>query len=80
VTIALDLPAVAPAEAAATVLGELTAARGTWFGVDLTDARLEATGTGWSWGRARPVRADSGRLVALLSGRTLPDGRTLPRF
>jgi hypothetical protein len=25
------------------------------------------------------VRADSGRLVALLSGRTLPDGRALPR-
>lgn len=79
VTIALDLPAVAPTEAAATVLGELTAARGTWFGVDLTDVRLEATDTDWSWGHGRPVRADSGRLVALLSGRTLPDGRTLPR-
>jgi hypothetical protein len=25
------------------------------------------------------VRADSGSLVALLSGRTLPDGRALPR-
>ena len=48
-------------------------------GVDLTDVRLEATDTDWSWGSGELVRADSGRLVALLSGRTLPDGRSLPR-
>jgi uncharacterized protein (TIGR03083 family) len=79
VTVALNRPAVAPREAAIAVLDQLVAANGTWFGVDLTDARLEATDTGWSWGRGRLVRADSGCLVALLSGRTLPDGRTLPR-
>lgn len=78
VTVALDRPPVAPAEAATAVLEQLTAARGSWFGVDLTDVRLEATDTDWSWGRGRLVRADSGCLVALLSGRTLPDGRTLP--
>ena len=80
-TIALDLPAVAPAEAVTTVLDQLTAANGTRFGVDLTDVRLEATDTDWDWdwGRGKLVRADSGPLVALLSGRALPDGRTLPR-
>ena len=78
-TIALGRPAVAPAEAVTAVLDQLTAANGTWFGVDLTDVRLEATDTDWSWGDGRLVRADSGRLVALLSGRTLPDGRALPR-
>ena len=79
VTIALDRPAVAPQEAVIAVLDQLTAANGTWFGVDLTDVRLEAADTAWSWGGGRLVRADSGSLVALLSGRTLPDGRILPR-
>jgi uncharacterized protein (TIGR03083 family) len=79
VTIALDQPAVAPAEAATAVLDQLTAADGRIFGVDLTDVRLEAADTDWSWGSGRLVRADTGALVALLSGRELPDGRTLPR-
>ena len=79
VTIALDRPAVAPAEAATAVLDQLTAAGGTWFGVDLTGVRLEAADTDWSWGNGRLVRADSGSLVALVSGRALPDGRALPR-
>jgi len=79
VTIALDRSAVAPAEAATAVLDQLTAARGTWFGIDLTGVRLEAADTGWSWGAGQLVRADSGSLVALLSGRALPGGQTLPR-
>lgn len=79
VTVALGRPAVAPAEAVTSLLDQLTAAGGAWFGVDLTDVRLEATDTAWSWGDGRAVRADSGSLLALLSGRTLPDGRTLPR-
>ena len=79
VTVALDRPPVAPVEAATAVLEQLTASGGTWFGVDLTDVRLEATDTGWGWGSGQLVRADSGCLVALLSGRTLPDGRALPR-
>ena len=79
VTIALDRPAVAPAEAVTAVLDQLTAAHGTWFGVDLTGVRLEATDTDWGWGNGQLVRADSGSLVALLSGRALPDGRTLLR-
>jgi uncharacterized protein (TIGR03083 family) len=79
VTVALDRPAVAPTEAVLAVLDQLTAAEGAWFGVDLTGVRLEAADTDWSWGSGNVVRADSGQLVALLSGRTLPDGGTLPR-
>jgi uncharacterized protein (TIGR03083 family) len=79
VTIALDRAAVAPQEAVIAVLNQLTATNGTLFGVDLADSRIEATDTAWSRGKGRPVRADSGSLVALLSGRTLPDGRKLAR-
>ncbi len=78
-TIALDRPTVAPREAVIAVLDQLTATNGTWLGVDLTDVRLEVTDTAWSWGSGQLVRADSGSLVALLSGRTLPDDRILPR-
>ena len=79
VTIALDRPPVTPTRAATTVLDHLTSARGTLFGVDLTDVRLEAADTDWSWGEGHRVHADSGSLVALLGGRSLPDGRTLGR-
>ena len=79
VTVALDRPTVAPGEAVVAVLDQLTAADGALFGVDLTGVRLEVTDTDWSWGSGDGVRADSGLLVVLLSGRTLPDGRALPR-
>ena len=79
VTVALDHPTVAPEQAVITVLDQLTASNGTWFGLDLTGVRLEATDTTWSWGDGRRIHADSGSLVALLSARTLPDGRSLPR-
>ena len=79
VTIALDQPPVAPVAAVTAVLDQLAAARGAVFGVDLAGARLEADDTGWSRGDGRLVRGDTGRLVALLSGRELPDGRALPR-
>jgi uncharacterized protein (TIGR03083 family) len=79
VTVALDRPAVAPVDAVVAVLDQLSAANGAWFGVDLTDVRLEAADTDWSWGSGQVVRADSGALLALLSGRALPDGRALPR-
>lgn len=79
VTLALGSPPVAPREAVITVLNQLTAAGGAVFGIDLVDVRLEATDTDWSWGAGQPVRADSGSLLALLGGRTLTDGRALPR-
>ncbi len=78
-TVALDRPAVAPAEAVIAILDQLTAAIGVIFGLDLTGVRLEATDTEWSWGTGEAVRADSGHLAALLSGRTLPDGHVLRR-
>ena len=77
ITIALDRAAVAPKEAVTAVLDQLTAANGAFFGVDLTGTRLEATDADWSWGSGDGVRTDTGHLVALLSGRTLPDGRAL---
>jgi hypothetical protein len=78
-TVALEQPPVAPAEAVAAVLDLLAASGGSWFGVDLTGTRLEASDADWSHGEGQRVRADSGSLVALLAGRTLPDGRALPR-
>jgi uncharacterized protein (TIGR03083 family) len=77
VTVALGRPPVAPAEAVVAVLDHLTAADGAIFGLDLTGVRLEAADTTGSWGSGEVVRADSGLLVALLSGRRLPDGRVL---
>jgi uncharacterized protein (TIGR03083 family) len=79
VTIALDQPPVTPVDAVTAVLDQLAAARGAVFGVDLAGVRLEADDVQWNWGDGRLVRADTGRLVALLSGRELPDGRALPR-
>lgn len=79
VTVALDRPAVAPTEAITTVLDQITRARVSTFGVDLTNVRLEVDDTGWTWGDGDMWRADGGSLVALLAGRTLPDGRALPR-
>jgi uncharacterized protein (TIGR03083 family) len=79
VTVALDRPAVAPDEAVVAVLDQMVAADGRWFGLDLTGIRLEAADVDRSWGNGTIVRADSDSLVALLAGRTLPDGRALPR-
>jgi uncharacterized protein (TIGR03083 family) len=79
VTVALDRPAVAPDEAVVAVLDQMVAADGRWFGLDLTGIRLEAADVDRSWGNGTVVRADSDSLVALLAGRTLPDGRALPR-
>ena len=77
VTVALDLPPTAPAPAVVAVLDLL--ADGRVFGIDPAGVRLEATDSGWAAGEGETVRADSGALVALLAGRTLPDGRALPR-
>lgn len=79
VTIALGAAPVAPDDAAAALLYQLTVANGAVFGVDLSHVRLEATDSAWTWGTGQLVRAGSAELVALLSGRVLPDGRSLPR-
>ncbi len=79
VTVALGRPSVAPVDAMISVLEQMTATDGSLFGLDLSGVRLEATDSGWCWGTGQPLRADSGGLVALLSGRTLPDGTRLCR-
>ncbi|MHB1536681.1 MAG: maleylpyruvate isomerase family mycothiol-dependent enzyme [Acidimicrobiales bacterium] len=79
VTVAFGRPPVAPVPGVVAVLDQLSAANGALFGLDLTGTRLEAADTDWSWGSGDIVRASSDLLVALLSGRTLPDGRTLQR-
>lgn len=79
VTVALGQPPVAPVEARLAVADQLTVAHGSFFGLDLTGVRLEADDTDWAWGDGQAVRADTGALVALLGGRTLPDGRSLRR-
>lgn len=79
VTVALGRPAVAPDEAVVAVLDQLAGANGAFFGLDLTGTKLEADDTEWTWGEGRAVRGNTGELVALLGGRTLPDGRTLRR-
>ena len=79
VTVALDRPPVAPQAAVVDVLDQLATADGAVFGLDLTGVRLEAEDVAWSRGSGEVVRADAGRLVALLAGRSLPDGRSLRR-
>lgn len=79
ITVALDLPAVAPERGMIAVLDQLTENEGAIFGVDLAGVRLEADDVDWSRGDGEVLRADCGRLVSLVSGRTLPDGRALPR-
>lgn len=79
VTVALGRPAVAPDDGLLAVLDLLAASGGSWFGVDLAGVRLEASDAEWTWGTGTPVRATGAELVCLLSARTLPDGRALPR-
>ncbi|WP_380164021.1 maleylpyruvate isomerase family mycothiol-dependent enzyme [Jannaschia sp. R86511] len=78
VAIPLDRAEVVPDEAVVTVLDQLAAAGGTTFGVDLTGVRIEADDGDRGWGTGTTLRAGSRSLVALLSGRRLPDGRSLP--
>lgn len=59
------------------VLADLTAGGAGRFDVEVTDRRITATDVEWAWGDGRPLSADSGKLIALLCHRTLPDGRSL---
>lgn len=78
ITLPLKEPAVASPEAIASVLEHLADAEGATFGIDLSGLRLETTDTDWTYGNGDDVvAADMAELVALLSGRTLPDGRNL---
>ena len=78
VTVPLGLAGAAPIEAALAVLDAVTDSGGSLFGVVLSGTRLEATDADWSWGSGSLIRADAASLAALLGGRTLPDGVSLP--
>ena len=79
VLVPLGRQAVLPADAVQEILDQLVAADGSWFGVDLRRVRLESADGSWGRGAGDVVRADTASLVALVSGRTLPDGRSLRR-
>ncbi len=79
ITLALDCPSTAPIEAVISVLEYLVGANGTIFGVELDGVQLRALDIDWTWGTGRSVNATSNELVALLSGRTLPNGHALER-
>ena len=64
VTVAAGRPPVAPEAAVSAILDLLVDSGGTWFGVDASG--LEPGG-------------DPASTVSLLAGRTLPDGRALPK-
>ncbi|GAA1865552.1 maleylpyruvate isomerase family mycothiol-dependent enzyme [Pseudonocardia ailaonensis] len=77
-TIPLDAAPTAPPDALHAILDHLTAAHGTIFGLDLTGLGLRTPDGRWTWGDGdRIVEADAHHMVALLAGRTLPDGRVL---
>lgn len=77
VTVAVDRPSVAPPAALLAVLDLLAESQGSWFGLELAGSRLEATDSDWAWGEGQVVSGPAEHLVALLAGRTLPDGRRL---
>jgi uncharacterized protein (TIGR03083 family) len=79
VTLALGKESVAPLESRLSLLDQLVAANGTYFGLNLDGRSFEATDTDWRCGEDERMTADTAELVALLSGRILPDGRRLPR-
>lgn len=77
ITLALDRPTTAPPEALSIVLDQLADSGGVHFGIDQTGLHLCASDTDWETGSGKPIRASTPQLIALLSGRTLPDGRSL---
>jgi uncharacterized protein (TIGR03083 family) len=80
VTVALALPPQPPAGALRVLLDALAGPPDIQiFGLDLAGLALTAPDLGWTHGTGTEVSAPADHLVALLAGRTLPDGRTLRR-
>src|SRR6476469_4807605 len=75
VTIPLQSEAAPALDARLATLHTLVDSKPPLFGVTLEGVRLEADDCDWSWGDGHVVRGDSASLVALVAGRTLPDGR-----
>lgn len=76
-TLALGQPAAPPADALRVILDDQVGGGSERFGVDPGERRFVATDLEWAWGEGRRVVGSAGELIALLTHRTLPDGRTL---
>lgn len=76
VTAPLDAPRLATDEAMVIVLDELSEGNAhEFFGIDISERRLEATDLGWSSGSGPVLRAEASDLVLMICGRTVPEIR-----
>lgn len=81
ITCALGLPRVSTDEAIRVVLDSVAGGGGhQLFGLTLEGCRLRATDLDWSYGTGTCIDEDAGDLVAMICGRTLPNGRNLHRL
>ncbi|MFF0270931.1 maleylpyruvate isomerase family mycothiol-dependent enzyme [Kribbella sp. NPDC004536] len=73
-TIALGIDRQVPHERLEYVLGALQPRHVKYFGVNLTDVRLQATDLSWTFGSGAPLTGTAQDLLMVLSGRHLPPG------
>lgn len=73
VTVPLDAPRLATDEAMVFVLDDLSEGNAhEYFGIDISERRLEATDLGWSYGSGPVLRAEAADLALMICGRTVP--------
>ncbi|MFC4148178.1 maleylpyruvate isomerase family mycothiol-dependent enzyme [Micromonospora mangrovi] len=75
ITVGLGLDRRVPPDRVAVVLDGMSPKKVSFFGVDLTGTRLEATDLDWQHGEGVPVRGLAQDLLLVLCGRRLPPGR-----
>jgi uncharacterized protein (TIGR03083 family) len=75
VTVGLGLDRSPPPERVRLVLAGMRPKNLSYFGVDLTGVRLEATDLDWSIGDGEPVRGRAADLLLAACGRKVPAGR-----
>jgi uncharacterized protein (TIGR03083 family) len=84
ITVALGLDRRPPADRVGMVLAAMTSRNVDYFGVDLSDVRLEATDLDWAMGDGAPLRGCAQDLLLVVCGRRLPaallEGTAAARF
>jgi uncharacterized protein (TIGR03083 family) len=84
VTAGLGLPRRVPPERVGIILGGMRERNLSYFGVDLSGVRLEATDLDWTFGEGPPLRGTAQDLLLVISGRRRPagtlDGAAAGRF